>query len=71
MNKNELIKLFGKSFAEAIERDCEKNGWSVCQFFEDFVHWWAGDVFFDFMMELCDKYHIIVEEDDWVLTESL
>lgn len=65
MRTIEMDKLFGKIFAKAIELECEKRDMTPIMFFASFIHSWADDEFFDYMMELCEKHHLEVGEEDW------
>ncbi len=58
MNNISIEQLYGKSFAKAIELECEKRKMTPIMFFANFIHWWADDSFFDYMMELCVKNEI-------------
>ena len=64
MNKSEMAKMFGKEFAEAIERECKKKKWTLCEFLKEFIDVWADDEFFDYMIELCEKHHITLDDFD-------
>ena len=62
MNNAEMVKVFGESFAKAIELECKKRKWTTMEFFNNFICSWADDEFSDYMCELCEKHHI---ELDW------
>ena len=64
MNKSEMVKMFGKEFAEAIERECKKEKLTLCEFFIEFIDVWADDEFFDYMMDLCKKHNISFDDYD-------
>ena len=70
MNEISMEVLFGKCFAEAIERECERRKMTPTMFFANFIHWWADDEFFDYMMGLCFKYRINADDDAWDRTDE-
>lgn len=70
MKSIEMEKLFGKSFTKAIELECKRRDMDLPMFFAYFIHWWADDEFFDYMMKLCEKHKLIIGDDDWSFEEE-
>ena len=53
-----FTERWGEGVTEAVIRDCKKNRCTYEQFLINFISDYADDEFFDYLSDLCDKYHI-------------
>ncbi len=56
--------MFGEGAAKAIIRYCKKRKMSLESFLFEFIMHYVDDEFFDYLYELCEKYHIKMYDDE-------
>lgn len=64
MEMKELTKNWGEGAVKVVIRTCKKRRKTYEWFLLDFIQNYADDEFSDYLSELCEKYHIPMDDED-------